>query len=38
MSDIAVRVESLSKQYHIGRKQEKYQTLRARTATFTDCF
>jgi len=28
MSDIAIRVEHLSKQYHIGRKQEKYRTLR----------
>jgi len=28
MSDIAIRVESLSKQYHIGKKQEKYKTLR----------
>jgi len=28
MSDLAVRVEHLGKQYHIGRKQEKYKTLR----------
>ena len=35
MSDIAIRVESLSKQYHIGRKQEKYKTLRD---TLTDAF
>jgi lipopolysaccharide transport system ATP-binding protein len=28
MSDIAIRVENLSKQYRIGRKQEKYPTLR----------
>jgi len=28
MGDIAIRVEHLSKQYHIGRKQEKYRTLR----------
>jgi lipopolysaccharide transport system ATP-binding protein len=28
MSDIAIRVESLSKQYRIGGKQERYKTLR----------
>ena len=28
MNNTAVRVESLSKQYHIGGKQEKYRTLR----------
>lgn len=28
MSDIAIRVESISKQYHIGKKREKYMTLR----------
>ena len=28
MSDIAIRVENLSKQYHIGRKLEKHGTLR----------
>ena len=34
MSDIAIRVENLSKKYHIG-KLEKYQTLRD---TLTDAF
>ena len=28
MSDVAIRVENLSKQYHIGKKREKYGTLR----------
>jgi len=28
MSDISIRVEGLSKQYHIGKKREKYKTLR----------
>ena len=28
MSDVAIKVEGLSKKYHIGRKQEKYKTLR----------
>ncbi|NLH08087.1 MAG: ABC transporter ATP-binding protein, partial [Chloroflexi bacterium] len=28
MSDIAIRVEGLSKQYRIGGKQERYRTLR----------
>lgn len=28
MSDIAIRVENLGKQYRIGARQEKYQTLR----------
>lgn len=28
MSDIVIRVEGLSKQYHIGGKQERYRTLR----------
>ncbi len=28
MSDIAIRVEGLSKQYRIGGKQERYKTLR----------
>jgi lipopolysaccharide transport system ATP-binding protein len=28
MSDVAIRVEGLSKQYHIGGKQERYKTLR----------
>jgi len=28
MGGIAIRVEGLSKQYHIGRKQKKYKTLR----------
>jgi len=35
MNDIAIRVEGLSKQYHIGSKQEKYRTLRD---TLTDAF
>jgi ABC-type polysaccharide/polyol phosphate transport system ATPase subunit len=28
MSDIAIRVENLSKRYHIGGRQEKYRTIR----------
>jgi lipopolysaccharide transport system ATP-binding protein len=28
MSDLAIRVENLGKQYYIGRKQEKFRTLR----------
>jgi lipopolysaccharide transport system ATP-binding protein len=28
MNDVAIRVRNLSKQYHIGKKQEKYPTLR----------
>jgi hypothetical protein len=28
MSDIAIRVENLSKLYEIGAKQERYKTLR----------
>src|SRR5262245_36490125 len=28
MTDIAIRVESLSKQYRIGKRQESYRTLR----------
>ncbi|MFN6945461.1 MAG: ABC transporter ATP-binding protein [Cytophagaceae bacterium] len=28
MSDLAIRVDNLSKLYHIGKKQEKYRTLR----------
>jgi hypothetical protein len=28
MSDIAIRVENLGKQYRIGGKQERYKTLR----------
>jgi lipopolysaccharide transport system ATP-binding protein len=35
MNDIAVHAESLSKQYRIGRKQEKYKTLRD---TLADAF
>jgi lipopolysaccharide transport system ATP-binding protein len=35
MSDIAIRVENLSKQYHIGEKRERYETLRD---TLTDVF
>jgi len=35
MSDIAIRVESLSKQYHIGKRREKYTTLRD---TLADAF
>jgi lipopolysaccharide transport system ATP-binding protein len=35
MSDIAIHVESLSKQYRIGKKQEKYKTLRD---TLADAF
>src|SRR3990167_9068773 len=35
MNDIAIRVESLSKKYHIGRRQDKYKTLRE---TLTDAF
>ena len=33
MSEIAIRVENLSKRYRIGNKQERYKTLRD---TFTD--
>jgi lipopolysaccharide transport system ATP-binding protein len=28
MSDIAIRIQNLSKRYYIGKKQEKYETLR----------
>ena len=35
MSDIAIRVENLGKQYHIGGKQEAYKTLRE---TLVDTF
>ncbi|MBE9513728.1 MAG: ABC transporter ATP-binding protein [Chloroflexi bacterium] len=35
MSDIAIRVESLGKRYHIGKKQERHDTLRD---TLTDAF
>jgi lipopolysaccharide transport system ATP-binding protein len=35
MNDIAIRAESLSKQYYIGRKQEEYRTLRD---TLADAF
>lgn len=35
MSDVAIKVEGLSKKYHIGRKQEKYKTLRD---TLADAF
>jgi lipopolysaccharide transport system ATP-binding protein len=35
MSDIAIRVNGLSKLYHIGRKQESYKTLRD---TLADAF
>jgi lipopolysaccharide transport system ATP-binding protein len=35
MSDIAIRVENLSKQYRIGAQQERYKTLRD---TLTDAF
>lgn len=35
MNNIAIRVEGLSKKYHIGRKQAKYRTLRD---TLTDAF
>ena len=35
MSDIAIRVQSLSKQYRIGGTKEKYTTLRD---TITDAF
>jgi lipopolysaccharide transport system ATP-binding protein len=35
MSDIAIHLENLSKQYHIGKKQEKYRTLRD---TLTEAF
>lgn len=35
MNDIAIRVEGLSKQYYIGRQQEKYKTLRE---TLADTF
>jgi lipopolysaccharide transport system ATP-binding protein len=35
MTDIAIRVEELSKKYHIGKKQERYKTLRD---TLADAF
>jgi ABC-type polysaccharide/polyol phosphate transport system ATPase subunit len=35
MSDVAIRVENLSKKYYIGGKQERYKTLRD---TLTDAF
>ncbi len=35
MSDVAIRVEHLSKQYRIGKKQERYYTLRD---TIADAF
>ena len=35
MSDIAIRVENLSKEYHIGKKQNSYKTLRD---TLADAF
>jgi lipopolysaccharide transport system ATP-binding protein len=35
MSNIAIRVDSLGKRYHIGSKQERYSTLRD---TLTDAF
>ncbi len=35
MQDIAIHVENLSKQYHIGRRQAKYRTLRD---TLADAF
>jgi lipopolysaccharide transport system ATP-binding protein len=35
MDNIAIRVEGLSKLYHIGKKQERYKTLRD---TLTDAF
>lgn len=28
MTDIAIRVENLSKKYHIGRAKQRYDTLR----------
>jgi lipopolysaccharide transport system ATP-binding protein len=28
MSDVAIRVENLSKRYHIGRAQQRHDTLR----------
>jgi hypothetical protein len=35
MTDIAIRVENLSKLYHIGRAQQRHDTLRdALTAVF----
>ena len=34
MTDIAIRVEHLSKLYHIGSKQERYKTLRDNIQTF----
>ena len=34
MTDIAIRVEHLSKLYHIGSKQERYKTLRDNVQTF----
>jgi len=35
MNDVAIRVESLSKQYRIGRREEQYRTLRD---SLTDAF
>ena len=32
MSDIAIHIEKLSKQFHIGGPQQKYPTLRDRVA------
>ena len=34
MSDIAIRVENLSKLYHIGRAQQRHDTLRDAIADF----
>jgi lipopolysaccharide transport system ATP-binding protein len=34
MSDIAIRVENLSKRYHIGRTRERHDTLRDALADF----
>ena len=39
MTDVAIRVENLSKQYRIGAKQERYKTLRdTLTAAFVAPF
>lgn len=39
MSDIAIRVEKISKKYHIGKKQEQHKTLRdALSAAFVSSF
>lgn len=39
MNDIAIRVEKVSKKYHIGKKQEQYKTLRdALSAAFVSPF